>query len=202
MRHVHLDMIGGLAGDIFLAASIDAGLITAEELQDNLRLVGLGPVEVLTERVTRCGITSTHLNFGGWDPEHERDHRHLTEIEAMLTASDLDPGTKERAISMFRDLGKAESEIHGISMDHVHFHEVGAVDSILDFVGAALVLERPHAPAHPTGGSPSTTQAPEVGAALNPNEIQSIMSQAGAGCPLGPCAGCPHHEVTTGACKA
>ena len=67
---------------------------------------------------------------------------------------------------------------------------------------AALVLERPHAPAHPTGGSPSTTQAPEVGAALNPNEIQSIMSQAGAGCPLGPCAGCPHHEVTTGACKA
>ncbi len=145
MRHVHLDMIGGLAGDIFLAASIDAGLITAEELQDNLRLVGLGSVEVLTERVTRCGITSTHLNFGGWDPEHERDHRHLTEIEAMLTASDLDAGTKARAIAMFRDLGKAESEIHGVPMDHVHFHEVGAVDSILDFVGAALVLERAQA---------------------------------------------------------
>ncbi len=144
MRHVHLEMIGGLAGDIFLAASIDAGLITAEELQRNLRLVGLGDVEVITDRVTRCGIASTHLSFSGWDPVHEADHRHLTEIEAMISASSLDDGTKARATAMFRDLGRAESEIHGVPMDHVHFHEVGAVDSILDFVGAALVLERAH----------------------------------------------------------
>jgi len=67
---------------------------------------------------------------------------------------------------------------------------------------ATAVLERPQVTARATGGSPRSAQAPEVGAALSPTEIQSIMSQAGAGCPLGPCAGCPHHEVTTGACKA
>ncbi|MCH2107179.1 MAG: hypothetical protein MK291_11120, partial [Planctomycetes bacterium] len=66
----------------------------------------------------------------------------------------------------------------------------------------AAVLERPQVAVRATGGSPQSAQAPEVGAALSSTEIQSIMSQAGAGCPLGPCTGCPHHEVTTGACKA
>jgi len=68
--------------------------------------------------------------------------------------------------------------------------------------GATAVLERPAVATRAIVEAPRQTQAFEVGAALSPTEIQSIMSQAGAGCPLGPCTGCPHHEVTTGACKA
>ena len=64
------------------------------------------------------------------------------------------------------------------------------------------MLERPAVATRVVVEAPRRAQAPEVGAALSPTEIQSIMSQAGAGCPLGPCVGCPHHEVTTGACKA
>lgn len=68
--------------------------------------------------------------------------------------------------------------------------------------GSIAVLARPAPTTAAVAAPPRTTQGPEIGASLNTSEIQSIMSQAGAGCPLGPCNGCPHHEVTTGACKA
>lgn len=134
-------MIGGLAGDMFLAASIDTGLITRDALQAELRKVGLGEVVVHAETVKRYGMRATHVSFSGWDPEHEADHRHLSEIESMIRASGLDEGVKDRAIAMFYALGEVESKAHDIPLETVHFHEIGAIDSILDFVGAAYVLE-------------------------------------------------------------
>lgn len=140
-QRIHIEMIGGLAGDMFLAASIDAGLVNQGELEEALGLVGLGPIQIQTEQVTRHGIKGRHLKFTGWDPSQERDHRHLSEIERMLRDSDLPSKVRERAIELFRVLGEVEADTHDIPLERVHFHEVGAIDSILDFVGAAYVIE-------------------------------------------------------------
>lgn len=141
-KHVHIEMIGGLAGDMFLAAAIDVGLITSSELSAALSKVGLGEIEVVAQSVKRYGIEATHVSFRGWDPSLERDHRHLSEIEQMIDASALPTNVKFRAISLFRTLGEVEARTHDIPVEEVHFHEIGAIDSILDFVGAAVVLER------------------------------------------------------------
>ncbi len=140
--HIHLDLIGGLAGDMFLAAAIDAELVDLEALEEALATLGLGVnIRIDTEHGRRGAIAGTHVRFAGWDADKESDHRHLTTIQAMIDGADLPAGVAERALEMFRTLGEAEAEIHGIPLEKVHFHEVGAVDSILDFVAAAWVIE-------------------------------------------------------------
>lgn len=140
-QQVHIEMIGGLAGDMFLAASLDAGLIEHAALEEVLSAVGLGEISVHANEVKRYGIKGRHIDFSGWDASEEKDHRHLSEIERMITDSALSQGVKARAIAMFRMLGEVEASTHDIPLEHVHFHEIGAVDSILDFVGAAYVIE-------------------------------------------------------------
>lgn len=139
--HIHLDLIGGLAGDMFLAAAIDASLIDIEDLEKNLRTLGLGDgIQVKYETVRRGALSGTHVAFSGWDPEADSDHRHLSTIEKMIAESGLSDAVKERATTMFQMLGRSEAKVHDIPMERVHFHEVGAVDSILDFVSAAYIL--------------------------------------------------------------
>lgn len=140
-RAVHIEMIGGLAGDMFLAAALDAGLVQVEDLSGALSQLGLGTIEVRVERVMRYGIEATHVSFWGWDASLERDHRHLSEIEEMIAASELSEAVKQRAVAMFYTLGQVEADTHNIPLSRVHFHEIGAIDSILDFVGAAYVIE-------------------------------------------------------------
>lgn len=140
--HLHIDMVGGLAGDMFIAAAIHAGLVTADELGQAFSGLGIGTIKVLDTSVMRYGIESTHISFTGWDASEERDHRHLSEIEAMIAGSELAQGVKARATSMFRSLGEVEAKTHNIPMETVHFHEIGAIDSILDFVGAAYIIEK------------------------------------------------------------
>lgn len=140
--HIHLDLVGGLAGDMFLAAAIDADLVDIEALTAALQTLGLGDeVRIVCEHGRRGAIAGTHVRFANWDPDAEADHRHLTAIEAMIRDSDLPSNVRSRAIEMFRTLGEAEAAIHDIPLEKVHFHEVGAVDSILDFVCAAWVIE-------------------------------------------------------------
>lgn len=135
-------MIGGLAGDMFLAAAIGAGLVDAQEIASSLSLVGLGQIQVTATDVRRYGIAAKHVSFSGWGPEHEADHRHLSEIERMISSSALPEPVKAQAISLFRVLGESESQIHDIPLERVHFHEIGAVDSILDFVAAAIIIDK------------------------------------------------------------
>ncbi len=144
-RHIHLDLMGGLAGDIFIAAALDAGLVDKSSLEEALSQVGLGNIEIVDQRALRGAVEGLHIRFQGWDPEMEADHRHLSTIETMIGDSDLEAPVKERALAMFRTLGKAEAEVHGMSLEEVHFHEVGAVDSLLDFVGAAWIIEQAQA---------------------------------------------------------
>lgn len=139
--HIHLDLVGGLAGDMFVAAAIDAGLVQPDELEQILGQIGIGEIELHVERVQRGAIEGTHISFSGWAPEEESDHRHLSTIRTMLAGSDLPQAVRARAVEMFERLGAAEAEVHGMELDDVHFHEVGAVDSILDFVAAAWIIE-------------------------------------------------------------
>ena len=139
--HIHLDLVGGIAGDMFLAGAIDAGLVEAADVEAQLKKVGLGDVEIVVERLVRGAIEGTSVSFRGWDEEAEADHRHLSTIRKMLATSDLTEAVGQRATAMFDRLGKAEAAVHGMELDKVHFHEVGAVDSILDFVAAAWIIE-------------------------------------------------------------
>ncbi len=140
--HVHLDLVGGLAGDMFLAAAIDAGLVDLERLTADLRTLGLGAdVQIVTTHARRGAIAGTHLEFAGWDPDADADHRYLSTIEQLIADSSLTDAVKARATALFGLLGAAEAKIHDMPLERVHFHEVGAVDSILDFVSAAWVIE-------------------------------------------------------------
>jgi hypothetical protein len=134
-------MIGGLAGDMFLAAALDAGIVDPADIAAALSTLGVGDIEIQTEHVRRGAISGTHIEFTGWDPAQESDHRHLSTILEMLETSGLDDAVKARAAEMFELLGRSESKIHDIPMERVHFHEVGALDSIFDFVSAAYIIE-------------------------------------------------------------
>lgn len=139
MRIAYIDCFSGIAGDMFLAALLDAELITVELLSEKLSQLGLGPVRVHTERVTRQGIAATHLRFE--TGSHSTEHRRWAEIRALIERSSLTLAEKARALSIFSALAEAEAKIHGVAIDDVHFHELGALDSILDIVAAAVAIE-------------------------------------------------------------
>jgi len=139
MKIAYLDCSSGIAGDMFLAALLDAGLITAQHLSEGLSQLGLGPARVHTEKVMRQGIAATHLRFEAGSDSH--DHRHWSEIRTLIEHSPLARAEKTRAISIFSALAQAEAKIHSVAVEDVRFHELGALDSILDIVGAAIAIE-------------------------------------------------------------
>lgn len=145
MKHIHIDMLGGIAGDMFLAASVDADLVDLKALEAALSSLGVGEIRVVVEQVMRGAFSGTHVHFEGWDPAEERDHRHLSTILEMLKNSALDEAVKARATEMFYTLGASEAKVHAIPIETVHFHECGALDSIFDFVSAAFIIEHAQA---------------------------------------------------------
>ena len=140
MKILYLDCFSGIAGDMFLAACIDSGLVEPAYLGKKLSGLGIGKVKVKVEKVERSTISATHLEFKTDEDPH--DHRHWSEVREMIEGSKLAGGEKRRAIAIFQSLAEAEAKIHGSAPDHVHFHELGAFDSICDIVGAAIVLEK------------------------------------------------------------
>lgn len=204
--HIHLDLVGGLAGDMFLAAALDAGLVDRERLVADLRTLGLGAQVRLEETHARRGaIAGTHVTFAGWDPEAEADHRYLSTIHRMIADSQLSAAVKVRAAELFSLLGAAEAKIHDIPLERVHFHEVGAVDSILDFVSAAWIIEEVGATwscsAIPAGRGSIVTAHGEIpvpapaaadllrGMPIAPREVEAeLVTPTGAAilCGLGP----------------
>ena len=136
MRLLYLDCISGIAGDMFLAAMCDLGL-PLERLQAAVDALGL-KARVELEEVKRRGFRAKHLRI---DDAPESAHRHLHHIEAMIRSSGLPQRVQELASKIFRRLGEAEAAVHGTTIEKVHFHEVGAVDSIADIVGCAVALD-------------------------------------------------------------
>lgn len=137
MRIAYLDCFSGIAGDMFLGALIDAG-VDADALRAEIAKLNLPDVRLEVEPCVRRGITGTDVKVV---TGHDHAHRHLSTIEKIINGSDLSGSVKARAIDVFRKLGEAEAAVHGISIEKVHFHEVGAIDAIVDIVGACAGLE-------------------------------------------------------------
>ncbi|HSW52026.1 MAG TPA: nickel pincer cofactor biosynthesis protein LarC [Sulfuricaulis sp.] len=135
MRIAYFDAYSGLAGDMITGALIDAGA-DAPTLFAGLESLGTG-ARFRAERVKRKGIMGTQFIV---EHEDQKKHRHLPHIVKMIEAAELPAPVKENAVTIFTALGEAEAEVHGVPIEKVHFHEVGAVDSICDIVGAAFGL--------------------------------------------------------------
>ncbi len=138
-RLLYLEPVGGIAGDMFLAAMLDLG-VDAKALESGLRTLGLEGWGLEPTRAVRQAISGVHLNVTV-SPEVPHVHRGLTEILGRIEASALPPRAKAQARAVFEVIGRAESKIHDVPLESVHFHEVGAVDSVIDVCGAALALE-------------------------------------------------------------
>ncbi len=168
MKIAYLDTFAGIAGDMVLGAFVSAGL-DADKLMNEIARLGLGDVEIKTSKVVRSGITAVKVDVmvGGeiekvndlgediHNHEHvhshhqhsekaHHDHSHgrsYVEIKNMIGSSSLSAGVKEKSVNIFHRIAEAEAKIHDTTVEKIHFHEVGAVDSIVDIVGTALCLE-------------------------------------------------------------
>ncbi|MCU0702164.1 MAG: nickel pincer cofactor biosynthesis protein LarC [Myxococcaceae bacterium] len=138
-RVLFLEPVGGVAGDMFLAAALDLGVDVAA-LEAPLRSLSVPGWRLSTSRAERHAIGGTHLDVVLEAPE-EHPHRRYRDIDALIAASGLSPRAKDTALRVFRAIGEVEAKIHGVTLDDIHFHEVGAVDSIVDICGAAVALE-------------------------------------------------------------
>lgn len=137
MKHAHFDCVSGVAGDMTLAALISAGWPEAE-LQALPARLGLEGVTIVVRRVMRGPFSAVHVEV---QTTEKQPHRHLHHIDRILDGADLPGGVRDRAKAVFRRLAEAEAEVHGSTVEKVHFHEVGAVDAIIDIAGALLGLD-------------------------------------------------------------
>lgn len=169
MNIIYYDCFSGISGDMNIGALLDLG-VPPEHLAAELAKLGLASQYTLSvKRQVKMGIegvkfevvlTDDHHNdhehehghghdhghhhdhgTGEPDPHEHHEHRGFSEIARIIQQSDLKPGIKELSIAIFRALAEAEAKVHGTSVEEVHFHEVGAVDAIVDIVGAAICLD-------------------------------------------------------------
>lgn len=136
MRIAYFDCFSGISGDMTLGALVDAG-VDPEILRAAVASLDL-PGELTFETVRRGEFRAVQAKVTS---PRERAHRHLHQIEAIIDRSTLTPGQNDLAKRIFRRLGEAEAAAHGVDVKKIHFHEVGAVDSIIDIVGAAVGLD-------------------------------------------------------------
>ena len=134
----YLDCYSGISGNMFLGAMLDAGL-AFDTLQHALTALPLTGYELHYEPFSDKGIRGTYADVAM--SEQEQPVRHLADIVAIINTAQLSPYARETALAIFQCLAVAEATVHGTSIDEVHFHEVGAVDAIVDIVGAAIALE-------------------------------------------------------------
>jgi uncharacterized protein (TIGR00299 family) protein len=137
MRTLYFDCFAGASGNMILGALIAAG-IDMESLKAELQKMEIPDFDLEVEIVDRSGIASTHVNVR---VPTESKHRHLRDIEQIITNSEVSDSVKSRSTAIFRRLADAEAKVHGIAAEKVHFHEVGGMDAIVDVVGACIGFE-------------------------------------------------------------
>ncbi|MFP4354597.1 MAG: nickel pincer cofactor biosynthesis protein LarC [Phycisphaerae bacterium] len=140
MSTAYFDCFAGAGGDMIVASLLHAGA-RLDVLADQLAGLGVEGYRLTTETTSRKGIQATRF-IVEVDPDAPRPHRHLHHITEMIDAADLPARAAQRAKETFTRLGRAEAQVHGVSLEKVHFHEVGAIDSIVDIVGACLAMEQ------------------------------------------------------------
>ncbi len=134
MRAAYLDCFSGISGNMFLGALVDAGL-PEQVLRDAIAKIDLKGFSIKIKPVDKWGIRATHLDV---DLTAKHHHRGLADILKLIRAAELPDAVKDKACLVFERLGKAEAKVHGMPLDKVHFHEVGAVDAIIDIVGTVF----------------------------------------------------------------
>ena len=137
MRTLYFDCFAGASGDMILGALVSAG-VDRNYLREQLSLLSVSGFSVNFETVDRSGLSATYARV---DTAPEHKHRHLSDIAQIIEKSALSAAVKERAVQIFTRLAEAEAHVHNEPVDHVHFHEVGALDAIVDVVGAAICLD-------------------------------------------------------------
>lgn len=136
MKTCYFDAFSGISGDMTVGALVDAG---AQWNVVEAALSSLGmPAAFRVDRVKRKGIAATKFTV---ECKRQTSHRHLAQIEEIISRADISKCAKANAIAVFRRLGEAEAKSHDIAIERVHFHEVGAVDSISDIVAACVALD-------------------------------------------------------------
>lgn len=133
----HLDCFSGISGDMTLGALLSLGTDEAEFLRA-IDSLGLSGFEIMIADENAGGLSGKKVNVEVLEPQPER---HLSDIKRIIHGAALPDAVKTRAIAVFTRLAEAEAEVHGTHPEHVHFHEVGAVDAIIDVTGAAWLLE-------------------------------------------------------------
>jgi hypothetical protein len=137
MKIAYFDCFSGISGDMTLGALVDAG-VELSALEAELRRLNLPNWKITAEKVKRGAIFATQVKVEAAETHH---HRGLTDILRLIAQANLAPRIADRATRIFRRLGEAEAKVHQVDIEKVHFHEVGAVDAIIDIVGAAIGFE-------------------------------------------------------------
>jgi len=140
MNVAYFDCFNGAAGDMIVGALLDAGL-DADGLRRTMSSLPIGGYDVVIEKVLRKGLAATRFDVR-LDAGAAQPHRHMKDVRKIIEAADLSESVRRRALAVFERIARAEASVHGIGVDRVHFHEVGAVDAIVDIVGACWGMER------------------------------------------------------------
>ncbi len=138
MTLAYFDCFSGISGDMTLGALVDAG-VGIEVLRSELEKLNLPGYEITALKVMRSGISATKVHV--CLDEKEQPTRHFSDIRTIIEASTLSSSIKQKSILIFERLAEAEAKVHGTTPDKVHFHEVGAVDAIVDIVGSVIGIE-------------------------------------------------------------
>jgi hypothetical protein len=139
MRIAYFDTIAGISGDMTLGAFVSAG-VSLDELSAELTKLGLTGFELQASHVERSGIVATKVDVVISEQPH--DHRLLKDINDLIEASTLSSFVQTTAKKIFHEIAVAEAKVHNSTLERIHFHEVGAVDSLVDIVGTAICLEK------------------------------------------------------------
>ena len=143
--HIHLDAVGGVAGDMFIAAVLDAFPDLRDGMVDAIRAAGLpADIGLSVEAFADHALTGLRFIVDEGHHRHAHDHSHtkFRDIRKMLEASPLEPRVKAHAVGIFSRVAEAEGKVHGLPVEEIGFHELGEWDSIADIVGAAFLISR------------------------------------------------------------
>lgn len=146
MRALYFDCFSGISGDMTLGALLDLGIDT-DQFRNELDKLNLDEFDIIISNKVKNGIVGTDVEVRLHE-EHEHTHnshshhaRNLYDIESLIDASELKSNVKEFSKKVFREIAAAEAKVHNKNISEVHFHEVGAVDSIVDIVGVAICID-------------------------------------------------------------
>ncbi len=137
MKTLYFDCFAGASGDMILGAMVAAG-IDPDALREQLSLLNVEGFQIDFETVNRSGLSATYARV---ETIHEHKHRHLADIRNIIENSGVSAGAKELSVRIFSRLAEAEARVHNEPIEKVHFHEVGALDAIVDVVGAAICFD-------------------------------------------------------------